>query len=134
MALNPKLAVAFRNSALNTILANLNSGFLRIYDGTQPTDADTAITTQNLLAELTFGSTAFASASGGSATANAISDDTDANATGTASWFRCFKTDGTTAVMDGSVGTSGCNLNLNTTAIQIHADVAVTSFTVSMAA
>jgi hypothetical protein len=134
MALNSKLGVAYRNSALNTILANLNSGFIRIYDGTQPTDADTAITTQNKLSELTFSSTAFASASGGVATANAINDDPAAVATGTATWFRCLESNGTTVIMDGSIGTSGCNLNLNTTSIVASARVSITSMTVTMGA
>jgi hypothetical protein len=134
MALNPKLAVARRNAALDNILANLNSGFLDIYDGSQPTDADTAIGAQVLLASLTFGATAFAGASAGSATANAITADSSADATGTAAWFRCFKSDHTTAVLDGSVGTSGCNLNLNSTSIVSGANVSVTSMTVSMAA
>jgi hypothetical protein len=33
--------------------------------------------------------------------------------------------------MDGSVGTTGCDLNLNTTAIVIGATVSVTSLTIS---
>lgn len=134
MALNPKLAVARRNAALDNILANANSGFLRIYDGTQPTDADTAITTQVLLAELTMNATAFAAASGGSASANAITADSSANATGTASWFRLVKSDGTTVILDGSVGAAGANLNLNSTSIVIGTQVSVTSLTVSMPA
>jgi hypothetical protein len=134
MALNPKLAVARRNAALDNILANLNNGFLDIYDGAQPTDADTAIGSQVLLASLTFGATAFGSASAGLATANPITADLSADATGTAAWFRCFKSDHTTAVLDGSVGTSGCNLNLNSTAIVSGANVSVTSMAVSMAA
>jgi hypothetical protein len=31
----------------------LNSGFIEIYDGTQPANADTAVSTQNLIATLT---------------------------------------------------------------------------------
>lgn len=134
MALNPKTAVAMRNAALDAVLANANSGKLRIYDGTQPTDADTAVGAQVLLAELTMNAAAFAAASGGSATANAITNDSSANATGTATWFRLLKSDGTTAIMDGSVGTSGANLNLGTVSIVAAAVVSVTSFTVTMAA
>jgi hypothetical protein len=132
MALNPKLSVARRNGALDNVLAFLNNGFLRIYDGTQPTDADTAIGAQVMLAELTFAATAFASASGGSASANAIGEDTNANASGTATWFRCF-TSGGVAVFDGSVGTSAANLILNAVVIAAGARVSVTSMTVTMA-
>lgn len=131
MALNPK----FTNLAVNTKAdaegVLLNGGFLDIYDGSQPATADTAIGAQVKLASLTFGSPAFASSVAGVATANAITQDTDADATGTAAWFRAFKSDHSTAVFDGSVGTSGCNLNLNTTAIQIHAAVQCTSFTIT---
>jgi hypothetical protein len=134
MALNPKLAVARRNAALDNVLGNANSGLLRIYDGTQATDADTALGAQVLLAELTMNATAFAAASGGSASANAITSDSSANATGTATWFRLVKSDGTTVIMDGSVGTSGANLNLNSVSITSGATVSVTSFTVTMAA
>lgn len=133
MALNPKTTVARRNAMLDNCLANANSGKLRIYDGTQATDADTAVGAQVLLAELTMNATAFAAASAGSAAANAITSDSTADATGTATWFRLLKSDGTTAIMDGSVGTSGANLNLNSTAIQAGAAVAVTSFSVTMA-
>lgn len=124
MANAPKLA-------LGTLGALLNGGYLRIYDGTKPTQGDTAITTQVLLAELTFGSPAFGSPSGGTITANAITSDTSANASGTATWFRAFKSDGTTAVLDGTVGVSGCDLNLATDVIGAGAIVAVTDLTVS---
>lgn len=134
MALNPKLAVARRNQALDTILANANSGLLRIYDGAQPTDADTALGAQVLLAELTMGATAFAAASAGSASANAVTSDASANATGTASWYRMVKSDGTTVIMDGTAGTSGCNLNLNSVAISSGALVGISSFVISMPA
>lgn len=132
MALNPKLAVARKNAMLDNLTGNLNSGYLRIYNGTQPTDADTAISTQTLLAELRLNATAFASASSGTATANAITSDSSADNTGTATWFRALKSDGTTAVLDGSVGTSGCDLNLGTVALSAGAIVAVSSFTISM--
>ncbi len=133
MALNPKTAVARRNAALDNILANANSGKLRVYDGTQAADADTAVGAQVMLAELVMNATAFPAAASGSATANAITSATAA-ATGTATWFRLWKSDGTTSIMDGSVGTATSNLVLNSVAIQINATVSVTSFVVSMAA
>ncbi len=133
MALNPKLSAASRNLALNAALDVLNSGFFDIYDQTQPTDADTALGAQVKLAHLTFASTAFGAASAGSKAAGAIGSDSDADATGTAAWYRLWKSDATTAVWDGSVGTSGANLNFNSVAIQIHAAVSISSFTATMA-
>jgi hypothetical protein len=128
MPQNLKKSNAAANAEADALAALLNTGYLRIYDGTQPATADTAITTQNLLAELTFSNPAFPAAIAGVLTANSINNDTDANRTGTASWFRCFKSDGVTPVMDGSIGTSGCDMNLASTSIQIHAQVSISSF------
>jgi hypothetical protein len=129
LALNPKLSDTAANAAVNAVTALANSGLLRIYDGTQAADANTAVGAQVLLAELTLNATAFAAAVAGVATANAITSDASANASGTATWFRVVKSDGTTVLFDGSVGTSGANLNLNSVAISAGAVVAVTSFT-----
>jgi len=133
VALNAQTAVARRNAALDAAFDVLNGGFLRIYDGTQPTNADTALGAQVLLAELTLNATAFAAASGGSKVANAISDDTSANATGTATWGSLV-TSGGTRVMDFSVGTATSNLILNSVNIQSGARVSVSSLTITQAA
>lgn len=129
MALNPKRGNTAVNAAADAVCALANSGLLRIYDGVQATDATTAVGAQVLLAELTMNATAFGAAVAGVATANAITSDSSANATGTASWFRLVKSDGTTVLFDGSVGTSGCNLNLATTSIVSAATVSVSAFT-----
>jgi hypothetical protein len=139
MANNPFFSDTAVKAAVDAVAALCNSGKLRIYDGSQPTDANTALGSQVKLAELTLGSTAFAasvaSGSAGSkvvtATANSITGDTSADATGTASWFRVVKSDGTTIVFDGTVGTSGCDLNLATTSIVAAEEVDVTSFTIT---
>jgi hypothetical protein len=139
VANNPFFADATVIADVAAITALLNSGTLSMYTGSQPTDANTAISGQTKLCTLTFGSTAFgtpaASGSAGSkvvtATANAITSDTNAANTGTATWFRCFASNGTTVVFDGSVGTSGCDINLNTASIVAAATVALTSFTIT---
>ena len=63
-------------------------------------------------------------------TANAITADSAADATGTATWFRLV-IPGDTAIIDGSVGTSGTDLVLNVTSIVAGVEVAVISFVVS---
>lgn len=131
MANNPKRTNTAANAACDAMAALANSGLLRIYDGSQPATADTAIGAQVLLAELTMNATAFGSAAAGVATANAITSDASANATGTASWFRLVQSNGTTVICDGTVGTSGADLNLNSVAISSGAAVAVTSFTLT---
>jgi hypothetical protein len=129
MALNPKLSNAGANAAADATCALLNSGYLRIYSGSQPTDADTAIGAQVLLAELRYNATAFSGAVAGVATANALTADSAADATGTATWFRSLKSDGTTGVFDGSVGLATANLILNAVAIVSGAAVSVSSHT-----
>lgn len=129
MANAPKFSNVAANAAADAVCALANSGKLRIYDGSKPATADTAVSTQVLLAELTLNATAFGGAALGVATANAITSDSSADATGTAAWFRVTKSDGTTVLFDGTVGTTGCDLNLNTTSIVAAASVAVTSFT-----
>jgi hypothetical protein len=134
MANNPLFYDATVTAGVNTVTALLNSGSLRIYTGSQPAlDGSVAGT---LLATLTFGATAFAaaSASGGivTATANAITSGTAA-ATGTAGYFALLKSDGTTVAATGTVGTTGCDLNLNSVAIGINSTVACTAFTITQA-
>lgn len=102
------------------------SGKLRIYSGSRPATGG-SITT--LLAELTLGSTLAPAASGGVLTFNAITGDTSADATGTATWARIFKSDGTTICADYSVGTSAADIILNTTSLVAGAAVTITSAT-----
>lgn len=125
---------AVRNAKLDAITTAVgNAGLLRIYDATGgvPANANTAITTQVLLAELVCGSPFAAAASGGVLTANAISNDASANATGTAAFFRITDSAGTTTKYQGTVGTSGADLNLNTTSIVSGGPVAVSSLTIT---
>lgn len=129
MALNPQLSNAAANAAADAVCALANTGYIRIYSGSQPANADTAVSTQTQLAELRFGSTAFGAAVAGVATANAITSDSAADATGTAAWFRVLKSDGTTALWDGSVSTSGANLNFGTVSFVANAQIDISSFT-----
>jgi hypothetical protein len=129
MAVNPKRSNAAVTAAADAVCDLLDNGYLRLYDGAQPANADTAVTTQTLLAELRWNATAFGAASNGVAVANSITSDASADATGTATWFRALKSDGTTAVFDGSVGTASADLILNSTGITAGANVAVTAFT-----
>lgn len=124
------LTTAARNNMLDEIAALVDAGAgagkVRIYDGTRATDANTAIGAQVLLAELTMSDPAFPAAASGALTANAITDDTSADATGTATWFRVVDSNNN-AVFDGDVGTSGSDLNLNSTSITAGITVEVTS-------
>lgn len=124
-------AVATRNSMLNLVRdaidAGAGAGLWRIYDGTRPATCGTATT---LLAELTCTDPCAAGASGGVLTFSAITADASANATGTATWFRLVDSTGTCA-HDGNVGTSGSDLNLNSTSIATGQQVSITSATIT---
>ena len=127
MANNPFLSDAAANAAANAVTALCNGGTIQIRSGTQPANANAAAT-GTLLVTLTFSATAFAAAAAGVASANAIGA-ANAVATGTATWFRALKSDGTTAVFDGSVGTSAADLVLSSVSLTSGGNVAVSSLT-----
>lgn len=130
MASNLKYAVALKNLRLNQITSQINtSGLLSIYTGTQPTNPDTALSGNTLLASLACSSTFAAGASGGILTASTITSATAGN-TGTATWGS-LTTSGGTRIVDFSIGTSGADLNLNSTSISSGATVSVTSLTIT---
>lgn len=134
MASNLKYSVTLKNAQQNAITSTLGaSALLEIYSGTQPTNPDTAITSQVLLVTLTCNATFAPAASAGAITLNAISSGTGTAGAGAgtiATWFR-MKTSGGTAHVDGTVGTTASDLNLNNTSIAQNQTVSVTggSFT-----
>ena len=130
MAKNTQLANATVNGQGDNLAARLNNGYLRIYSGAQPTNADTALGAQVLLAELRFSATAAPATAAGVITFNAITAVV-ALASGTAAWFRALQSDGTTVVMDGNVDVTANtpNLVLNSVGISAGANVSVSAFT-----
>lgn len=124
----PGYATALRNAQLDAITTYAGAGAkLRIYNGTQPATGGAATT---LLAEFTLGSP-FAPAASGATLSPTLPGATTGAAPGTATWFRIVKSDGTTQVIDGTVGTSGADLILNTTTISSGVNVSITSFSIS---
>ena len=125
------LATSVRNSRMNVIRdaidAGAGPGLLRLYTGPRPATGG-AVTT--LLAELTFSDPSYAAASSGSITANAINQDTSANADGVAVWARIVDSTGQ-FVLDCDVGTSGSDINLNSVSIATGLAVEITSSTLT---
>lgn len=134
MANNPLPYDAASEAAVNAFCAAANGGTIVIYSGTQPTLNSTPAGT--VLATLAVSATAFANSTATSGTvtaaANSITSAT-AVATATAAYFVIYASNGTTVVGTGTVGTTGCDLNLNTTSIVSGATVSVTAFSVTMA-
>lgn len=126
------MALAFsttlRNARMDAITTAIGaSGLLRVYNGTRPASGGAATT---LLAELALSATAAGAAASGVLTFSSITQDSSANATGTATWFRIV-TSGGTFVIDGDVATSASDLNLTTTSIVATQPVSVTSATIT---
>lgn len=129
MASNLQYSNGTRDAQQNGLITYAGTNaIIRIYDGTQPANANTAISTQTLLVSLTI-SGAFGTDSNGTLTFSTINSGT-AVASGTAGFFRIVKSDGTTVVMDGSIGTSSADLVLNTTTIATNDTVAISSGTI----
>lgn len=130
MALSPEFYDATVIADVAAAVALANSGFIAVYSGAQP--ALNGALTGTQLAEATFGATAFgtpaAAAGTVTATANTITSGTIANS-GTAGYFAILKSDNTTVVMTGSVGTSGADLNLSSLVFVAGASFGVTAFT-----
>jgi hypothetical protein len=124
---------------LDAIVDSFDSGtaaVINIYSGSVPTDADTALGAQVLLAQLTMSGTAFGAAAdlapGARATASAITSDTSADATGTATFFRVLDQSGGTVKAQGTVGTATSDMILNTTSITSGSTVSISSFTITL--
>jgi hypothetical protein len=131
MASNLKYAVALKNARLDEVTSAIGaSGLMRIYSGTQPTNPDTALSGNTLLAELALSATFAAAASGGVLTASAITADSSADASGTPTWGTLC-TSGAVRKVDFSVGTTGCDLNLTAATIAAGSQVSVSSATIT---
>lgn len=97
-----RLATATRNAACDANVDLLDSGTIEVRTGAQPTnvgDADSG----TLLGTLTFSATAFGAAATGVATANSITSDSDADASGDAGNVR-IKTSGAAIHSDAVAG------------------------------
>jgi hypothetical protein len=118
---------AAADAVVDLVDAGAGPGTLVIFGSACPTNVDDA-DSGTVLAVLTFSDPAFGAASNGVATASAITQDSSADATGTAACFRVKDSNGV-ARFQGAVGTAGAQLNLVTTSIVATQPVQVTSFT-----
>jgi hypothetical protein len=137
MATAPFITQAVAKAMVDAAVAAIDAGtaaVINIYDGTPPADANAAIT-GNMLAQLTCSTTSFGAATTANpsvATANAITADSSADSTGTASHFRILTQNAGTVCLQGSVATSAADMILNTTAITAASNVSITAATVSL--
>lgn len=117
-----------RNARLDAITTYVgNGGKFVIYAGTRPATGGAAGT---VLSTHTMGSP-FASASNGGVLTITLPADVNGSASGTAGWARLFKSDGSTIVMDLSVGTAGTDVIINSTTITSGVPVSVSVFNIT---
>lgn len=94
-------SAAARNRMLDTLNTELGATpKFRVYTGTIPTNADTALGAQTLLADIDLPTNPFGAAASGAVALSAAAEDTAADAGGTAAWGSFTKSDGTTRVLD----------------------------------
>ena len=127
-----------RNSAMTDLVTAIGStGYLVILTGSQPANVATADSGTELAA-LPLSSTA-GTVSGGVLTFNAITSEA-AVATGTAGHFlicttssvtNCTAASSTTRVIQGSVGTSGADLDFGSVSFSSGETIGVSSFTIT---
>jgi len=134
-----RISGAAQDAAANAIRlladAGAGAGTIKVYSGTQPSDADDAEGGGTLLATFTLGDPAYSAAASGNGVAALASTPrtTTGVAAGTAAWFRLEDSTGAN-VLDGTVGTSGQQLNLNTLTISVGVNLEITSGNITMPA
>jgi len=131
-----KISDLARNASVNGVVGLIDGGAgpgtLGIRTGNAPantTDPDSG----TLLATCIFSDPAFPAASGGSATANAVTSDTNIDATGTAQHYRFYDSNGV-CVAQGSVGTSAADIIFNNVSFQAGGTCAISSLVMTQPA
>lgn len=126
-----QLSAAVRNAMLDAIEATIGtSAVLKIRSGTVPATVATA-DAGDVLATMSLDSDWMAAASSGSKAKAGDWEDLTADDDGTAAHFRIYASDGTTAHLQGTVGTSGADLNLDSVSIGVGQSITITSFTLT---
>ena len=131
-----KISDAVRNAMVDSATALIDAGSgagkIEIRTGAAPTntsDADSG----TLLATVTFSDPSFGASSAGTATANSITSDTNVDNSGTAAHFR-IKDSNNVVRCQGTVGTSGADMNFNTTTFVAGGTAAISSLTLTQPA
>jgi hypothetical protein len=125
-----RLSTRARNLAADAVGDDLNSGKIRFRTGSQPTnvgDADGG----TLLATCTLNATAFGSASTGVKTANSVTSDTNAAASGTCAQARVYRSDNSTIHSDADAAQGSGSFNFDNNVIVAGGTVAVSSLTLT---
>src|SRR5512142_1352238 len=117
-------SVSQANAALNARATAYNNGLIRCYTGTRPANLTP---TGTLLGTLTMGATAFQAAANNAMVANAITQDSSADNTGTLGYVMCFASDGTTALSSHTVGVGSGEFQVNTVSVSAGQPISCTA-------
>ena len=138
MATSPMISPTRAKAMLDNLSGNFNSYYIGIYTGAIPSNCGTANSGTHL-ASPQFGGTAFGASTDGTstgimtATANAITSDTNAANSGTAGYFSCqASANSGTVIARGTCGTSSADMIMNTTSITAGDTIAISSFTITL--
>jgi len=125
-----RLATATRNAAVDAIADGLDGGTMQIRTTTQPTNVSDAAG-GTLLGTLAFSPTAFGSPSTGVKTAAAITSDTNADASGTATHARLLDSGGNIH-SDADCGQGSGTVNFDNAVIVAGGVIAISGMTITM--
>lgn len=126
-----QLSTAVRNARLDSVETTIStSAVLKIRTGAPPADVATA-DSGTVLATLSLPSDWLAAASSGAKAKSGTWSDTSADASGTAGHFRIYASDGTTAHIQGTVGTSGTDMIVDSVSFTAAQSFTINSFTLS---
>jgi len=128
-----RFRLSLRQANAQTKAARCDGGFIRLYNGTRPTDADTALSGNTLLATGGYSNPAFGAAdSTGTCTSNAISSETNAPNAGTATFARLFESDRTTVMADINIKITDSDTELIISTLTIDANTTIVFLTQSL--
>lgn len=126
-----QLSTTVRNALLDQIESTIGtSAILKIRTGAAPANP-AAADSGTVLATLTLPSDWMAAASGGSKALSGTWQDTSADATGTAAHFRIYDSGGSTCHVQGTVGTSGTDMIVDSTSFTATQQFTITTFTLT---
>jgi hypothetical protein len=126
-----QLSVSVRNARLDAIETDIGaSAILKIRTGAQPADCATA-DSGTVLATVNLPADWMAAAAAGAKTKSGTWEDTSADATGTAAHFRIYDSGGAVCDIQGSVGTSGTDMIVDSVSFTAGQSFTITSFTLT---
>ena len=126
-----QLSTAARNARLDAIETTIGaSAVMKIFTGSVPANCGAA-DSGTVLATLNLPSDWMAAASGGSKALSGSWTDASADATGTAAHFRVYATGGTVCGIQGTVGTSGTDMIVDSASFTAGQSFTVNSFTLT---